>query len=91
MKAARFDYLRPGDLHQAVAALGKAEGGAKLLAGGQSLGPMLNLRLARPSLVVDVSRLESHRRHRAALTAECAHRLIERRACFPAPLAQVLR
>ena len=59
MKAARFDYLRPGDLHQALAALAKAEGGAKLLAGGQSLGPMLNLRLARPSLVVDVSRLES--------------------------------
>jgi carbon-monoxide dehydrogenase medium subunit len=38
--------------------LAKAEG-AKLLAGGQSLGPMLNLRLARPSLLVDVSRLES--------------------------------
>ena len=65
MKAARFDYLRPADLHQAVAALAegakgsKAEGGAKLLAGGQSLGPMLNLRLARPALLVDVSRLES--------------------------------
>lgn len=59
MKAARFDYVRPNDLSQAVAALSKAEGGAKLLAGGQSLGPMLNLRLARPSLLVDVSRLES--------------------------------
>ncbi|MBX9845148.1 MAG: FAD binding domain-containing protein [Xanthobacteraceae bacterium] len=42
-----------------MAALAKAEGGAKLLAGGQSLGPMLNLRLARPSLLVDVSRLDS--------------------------------
>ena len=59
MKAARFDYVRPADLHQAVAALGRAGGGAKLLAGGQSLGPMLNLRLARPSLLVDVSRLDS--------------------------------
>lgn len=59
MKAARFDYIRPDDLHQAMAALSKAEGGAKLLAGGQSLGPMLNLRLARPSLLVDISRLES--------------------------------
>jgi carbon-monoxide dehydrogenase medium subunit len=39
--------------------LAKADGGAKLLAGGQSLGPMLNLRLARPALLVDVSRLES--------------------------------
>ncbi len=59
MKAARFDYVRPGDVGQALAALAKAEGGAKILAGGQSLGPMLNLRLARPSLLVDVSRLES--------------------------------
>jgi len=59
MKAARFDYLRPRDVGEALAALAKAEGGGKLLAGGQSLGPMLNLRLARPSLLVDVSRLES--------------------------------
>jgi carbon-monoxide dehydrogenase medium subunit len=59
MKAARFDYVRPGDVGQALAALAKAEGSAKLLAGGQSLGPMLNLRLARPSLLVDVSRLEA--------------------------------
>jgi carbon-monoxide dehydrogenase medium subunit len=59
MKAARFEYLRPSDVGQALAALANAEGSAKLLAGGQSLGPMLNLRLARPSLLVDVSRLEA--------------------------------
>jgi carbon-monoxide dehydrogenase medium subunit len=59
MKAARFDYLRPADVGEALAALAKAEGGGKLLAGGQSLGPMLNLRLARPSLLVDVSRLDA--------------------------------
>src|SRR5262249_42529854 len=59
MKAARFDYLRPSDVGEALAALAKAEGGGKLLAGGQSLGPMLNLRLARPSLLVDVSRLDA--------------------------------
>ena len=58
MKAARFDYVRPSDVGDALAALAKAEG-AKLLAGGQSLGPMLNLRLARPALLVDVSRLEA--------------------------------
>jgi aerobic carbon-monoxide dehydrogenase medium subunit len=57
MKAARFDYVRPGDIAGALAALAKAEGGAKLVAGGQSLGPMLNLRLARPSVLIDVSRL----------------------------------
>ena len=58
MKAARFDYVRPGDVADALAVLGQAEG-AKLLAGGQSLGPMLNLRLVRPALLVDVSRLEA--------------------------------
>lgn len=57
MKAAAFDYTRPRDLAEAVAALAAGQGGAKLLAGGQSLGPMLNLRLARPGLLVDVSRL----------------------------------
>jgi aerobic carbon-monoxide dehydrogenase medium subunit len=55
MKAARFDYVRAGDVAGALAAL--AQPGAKLVAGGQSLGPMLNLRLARPALLVDVSRL----------------------------------
>jgi aerobic carbon-monoxide dehydrogenase medium subunit len=59
MKAARFEYVRPGDVAQVLAALAGAAGDAKLLAGGQSLGPMLNLRLARPSLLVDVSRLEA--------------------------------
>jgi carbon-monoxide dehydrogenase medium subunit len=57
MKAARFDYVCPGDVGGALAALAKTEG-AKLLAGGQSLGPMLNLRLTRPALLVDVSRLQ---------------------------------
>jgi carbon-monoxide dehydrogenase medium subunit len=59
MKAAPFDYVRPGDISEALAALSKSEGRAKLLAGGQSLGPMLNLRLARPSLLVDVAGLEA--------------------------------
>ncbi len=60
MKPAAFEYLKPRDLPEAAAALG-AEG-SKLLGGGQSLGPMLNLRLARPSLLVDVSKLDSLRR-----------------------------
>jgi carbon-monoxide dehydrogenase medium subunit len=49
MKASSFDYLRPKDVTEALAAL--KHDGAKLLAGGQSLGPMLNLRLARPRLL----------------------------------------
>jgi carbon-monoxide dehydrogenase medium subunit len=60
MKAAAFDYVRPRDVAEAVAAL--ASQGAKLLAGGQSLGPMLNLRLARPKLLVDIGRIDALRR-----------------------------
>jgi len=55
VKAAAFDYLRPRDLGEALAALRGSD--AKPIAGGQSLGPMLNLRLARPKLLVDVSKL----------------------------------
>ena len=61
MKAAAFEYVRPRDVGEAVAALAGTPG-AKLLAGGQSLGPMLNLRLARPRLLVDIARLDSLRR-----------------------------
>jgi aerobic carbon-monoxide dehydrogenase medium subunit len=65
MKAAAFDYLRPRDLNEAVHRLAQVDGYVKLIAGGQSLGPMLNLRLVRPSLLVDVSRLASVR-HRGS-------------------------
>lgn len=58
MKAAVFDYVRPRDLGEALNALRGAGGEAKPIAGGQSLGPMLNLRLARPKLLVDVSKLK---------------------------------
>jgi carbon-monoxide dehydrogenase medium subunit len=64
MKPAAFDYLRPRDLGEALAALRSAAGDAKPIAGGQSLGPMLNLRLARPKLLVDVSKIESLRQIR---------------------------
>lgn len=61
MKAAAFEYLKPKDVGEAVKALTQGAGEAKALGGGQSLGPMLNLRLARPKLIVDVSRLEAMR------------------------------
>lgn len=54
MKAPAFDYVRPGDLPGAVAAVA---GGGKPISGGQSLGPLLNLRLAYPYLLVDLRRL----------------------------------
>jgi len=58
MKAAAFDYARVRDVPEAGKLLGEAGGAAKVLAGGQSLGPMLNLRLARPDLLVDLRAVE---------------------------------
>ena len=57
MKAAAFDYRCPHSVQEATQWLAEGEGRSKLMAGGQSFGPMLNLRLTRPQLVVDVSRL----------------------------------
>ncbi|HZG97271.1 MAG TPA: FAD binding domain-containing protein, partial [Nocardioidaceae bacterium] len=56
MKPAPFDYLRPGSLTEAGAALAE-EPNAKVLAGGQSLVPLLSMRLAAPSLLVDINGL----------------------------------
>ncbi|HXF98315.1 MAG TPA: FAD binding domain-containing protein, partial [Gaiellaceae bacterium] len=55
MIPAPFDYLRPASLEEALAALADPE--AKALAGGQSLIPLLKLRVLRPSLLVDVAGL----------------------------------
>ena len=56
MKPAPFDYLRPGSLAEAAAALLEVPN-AKVLAGGQSLVPLLSMRLAAPSLLVDINGL----------------------------------
>jgi 2-furoyl-CoA dehydrogenase FAD binding subunit len=56
VKPAPFTYLRPGSLTEAVAALA-GEPGAKVLAGGQSLVPLLSMRLAAPSMLVDINGL----------------------------------
>jgi carbon-monoxide dehydrogenase medium subunit len=58
MKPAPFDYHRARDVEDAIAALQGHDGVAKILAGGQSLVPMLNLRLAPATLLVDVTRIE---------------------------------
>jgi CO/xanthine dehydrogenase FAD-binding subunit len=56
VKPPPFAYTRPESLEEALAALGEAGDDAKVLAGGQSLVPALNMRLLRPSLLVDVNR-----------------------------------
>ena len=55
MKPAAFDYARAGSLREAATMLAQADGTAKLVAGCQSLGPMLNLRLAQPRLLLDIT------------------------------------
>jgi CO/xanthine dehydrogenase FAD-binding subunit len=57
VKPVPFRYARPESVEEAVALLAEHGEGAKVLAGGQSLVPMLNMRLARPSVLVDVNRL----------------------------------
>jgi aerobic carbon-monoxide dehydrogenase medium subunit len=55
MKPVAFEYARPTTLADAAALLGTPQVFAKAIAGGQSLGPMLNLRLAQPDLLVDIT------------------------------------
>src|SRR5215213_4111856 len=55
MKPARFEYVAPTTLDAAVAALAAANGEGKVLAGGQSLLPLLNFRMARPAVLVDLN------------------------------------
>jgi CO/xanthine dehydrogenase FAD-binding subunit len=57
MKPPAFDYILAGNLDMAAAALAAAGDEAKIIAGGQSLVPMLNFRLLRPSVLIDINRI----------------------------------
>ena len=57
MKPRPFDYLRPDTVEEAVALLAEYGDGARILAGGQSLVPMLNLRIVEAEALIDVSRI----------------------------------
>ena len=56
-----FDYVRASSVDEAVSALGQGGEDAKVLSGGQSLIPVLRLRLSSPSVLVDVSRVDAMR------------------------------
>lgn len=88
MKAARFEYLRPRSLDEALEALAGSEGAVRVMAGSQSLGPMLNLRLVRPERLIDISGLPELRTVSAdgpslRIGAGVTHAEIED-ACHPA-------
>jgi carbon-monoxide dehydrogenase medium subunit len=61
MIPSKFDYFRPVSLDEAVHVLGNAGDDGKVIAGGQSLLPLLRLRLANPEVLVDVGRLDDLR------------------------------
>lgn len=58
MKAAPFAYVRPATLQDAVTELAATDGGGKVIAGGQSLVPVLAMRLARPETLVDITAID---------------------------------
>jgi len=59
MKPAAFEYHAPASVDEVVRLLSRYGDDAKLLAGGQSLVPMMNLRLARPAVLIDLGRVAS--------------------------------
>ena len=83
MKPAQFEYHAPTDVAEAVRLLSALGENGRLLAGGQSLMPMLNLRLARPEAIVDLNRITALAYHRLdgetlVIGALCRQRDIER-------------
>ena len=57
MKPAKFEYHTPASVDEALAILGRYDGEARVLAGGQSLVPLMNFRLATPRAIVDLNRI----------------------------------
>lgn len=66
MKPARFDYIRAADVAEAHEALAENGNDARVIAGGQTLMPMLSMRLVRPKQVVDIMHLPALRRIEAS-------------------------
>src|SRR5687767_3617970 len=101
MKPPEFDYVAARTIDEAVSHLAKHNGDAKVLAGGQSLTPMLNFRLLHPKMLVDINRIpgldkiESQKgglkigalvRHRAI---EMSKEILERQPVLAAAAKQV--
>jgi carbon-monoxide dehydrogenase medium subunit len=62
MKPVKFDYARPRDIVTAIDLAGRSDAVIKFIAGGQSIGPMLNLRLVQPDLLIDVTAIDELKR-----------------------------
>jgi CO/xanthine dehydrogenase FAD-binding subunit len=91
MKAAPFDYVRPVSLEHALELLDQHGSDAKLIAGGQSLVPMMAMRLTRPAILVDIDRLGTLRGIAAGPSAVVTGATTRQRALQEnAPLGQVV-
>ena len=64
MKPAPFDYERPATLAAALTLLKNDSGKSKIIAGGQSLVPMMNFRVVRPDRLIDINRISELDYHR---------------------------
>jgi carbon-monoxide dehydrogenase medium subunit len=90
MYPSRFRYEAPRSLEEAIALLREGDGEAKVLAGGQSLVPLLKLRFASPELLVDINNLPGLDHHvedpdgSIRIGALCRHATLERSALLPA-------
>jgi aerobic carbon-monoxide dehydrogenase medium subunit len=62
VKPAKFEYARPADVSAAMALGSREELAVKFIAGGQSLGPLLNLRMVQPELLIDITGIEELKR-----------------------------
>ncbi|OUZ09675.1 molybdopterin dehydrogenase [Aeromicrobium sp. PE09-221] len=91
MKAAPFSYVRPTSPEGVLAELSLAEGEAKIIAGGQSLMPVLAMRLGRPPTLVDISRVPAWQSidvgtHEVRIGAAVRQRAVERHRDLRVPL-----
>ena len=90
MYPSRFRYEVPRSLEEAIALLKEGDGEAKVLAGGQSLVPLMKLRFASPELLVDINNLPGLDHHQQdpdgslRIGALCRHAALERSALLPA-------
>ncbi|HEX3929423.1 MAG TPA: xanthine dehydrogenase family protein subunit M [Nocardioides sp.] len=90
MYPTRFRYEAPRSLEEAIALLADGAGEAKVLAGGQSLVPLMKLRFASPELLVDINNLPGLDHHQQdpdgsiRIGALCRHATLERSALLPA-------
>lgn len=88
MKPAPFDYVRPATLAEALALLAEAGGGATVIAGGQTLMPLLNLRMSQPFILVDLADITELHGIRAEAGAIHIGAMTRQNAALADPLLQ---